>query len=138
MESNALGRVYADGEFVVRQGEAGDCMFTLQQGQLEVLVKHEGRDEMRVAVMEKGAIFGEMAIFEREVRSASVRALGEARVLTIDKKNFMKRVQEDPTLAFNLVKMMSQRIRHLTREVGERRAGPTRPRTDGPERRAAR
>lgn len=138
MSTDALGRVYADGDVVVRQGESGDCMFTLQEGRLEVLVKHEGRDEMRVAVMETGAIFGEMAIFEREVRSATVRALGEARVLTIDKKNFLRRVQEDPTLAFNLVKMMSQRIRRLTAEVGERRRGEDRRRISGvhePERR---
>jgi CRP-like cAMP-binding protein len=135
MESNALGRVYADGEAVVTQGEAGDCMFTLQEGRLEVLVTLPGRPDRRVAVMEKGAIFGEMAIFEREVRSATVRALGEARVLTIDKKNFLRRIQEDPTLAFNLVKLMSQRIRHLTLGVGERRVGPQGPRTDGPERR---
>ncbi len=135
MGSDALGRLYADGDIIVRQGEPGDCMFTLQEGRLEVLVKHEGRDEVRVALMEKGAIFGEMAIFEREVRSATVRALGEARVLTIDKKNFLRRIQEDPTLAFNLVKMMSQRIRHLTQGVGERRVRPQGPRADGPERR---
>lgn len=135
MDSNALGRVYADGETIVTQGETGDCMFTLQEGRLEVLVTPAGRPETRVAIMEKGAIFGEMAIFEREVRSATVRALGEAHVLTIDKKNFLRRIQEDPTLAFNLVKMMSQRIRHLTKGVGERRVGPQGPRTDGPERR---
>jgi CRP-like cAMP-binding protein len=135
MERSALGRVYADGDVIVRQGEPGDCMFTLQEGRLEVLVKHEGRAEIRVAVMEKGAMFGEMAIFEREVRSATVRALGTATVLTIDKKNFLRRIQEDPTLAFNLVKLMSQRIRHLTRGVGERRVGPQGPRADGPERR---
>jgi CRP-like cAMP-binding protein len=135
MERSALGRVYANGDVIVRQGEPGDCMFTLQEGRLEVLVKHEGRAEMRVAVMEKGAMFGEMAIFEREVRSATVRALGTATVLTIDKKNFLRRIQEDPTLAFNLVKLMSQRIRHLTLGVGERRVGPQGPRADGPERR---
>lgn len=121
MDSNALGRVYADGEVIVRQGDTGDCMFTLQDGRLEVLAEHEGRGEVRVAIMEKGAIFGEMAIFEREVRSATVRALGEARVLTIDKKSFLRRVHEDPSLAFNLVKMMSGRIRSLTVQMGERR-----------------
>jgi CRP-like cAMP-binding protein len=121
MENSALGRLYSDGEVIVRQGETGDCMFTLQEGRLEVLANHPGRGEVRVAVMEKGAIFGEMAIFERDVRSATVRALGEARVLTIDKKNFLRRVQEDPTLAFNLVRMMSQRIRSLTEKLGERR-----------------
>lgn len=119
--SGALGRIYADGETVVQQGEAGDCMYTLQEGRLEVLANRDGRGETRIGVMEKGAIFGEMAIFEREVRSATVRALGEARVLTIDRKSFLRRVHEDPSLAFNLVKMMSQRIRQLTESVGERR-----------------
>ena len=130
MADSALGRVYADGEVVVRQGEAGDCMFTIQEGQLEVLVSRDGQDKVRVGVMERGAIFGEMAIFEKEVRSATVRALGPARVLTIDKKTFLRRVQEDPSLAFNLVRMMSQRIRKLTVQAGERRAGSERRQAD--------
>jgi CRP-like cAMP-binding protein len=123
MDGSALGRVYADGEVVVHQGETGDCMYTVQEGRLEVLTGGEGRTEVRLGVMEQGAIFGEMAIFEKEVRSATVRALGPARVLTIDKKTFLRRVQEDPSLAFNLVRMMSQRIRKLTAQAGERRAG---------------
>jgi len=121
MAGNALGRVYADGEIVIRQGEVGDCMFTLQEGRLEVIAHHEVRGDVRVAIMDKGAIFGEMAIFERTVRSATVRALGEAHVLTIDKKSFLRRVQEDPSIAFNLVRMLSQRVRRLTEELGERR-----------------
>jgi CRP/FNR family cyclic AMP-dependent transcriptional regulator len=126
MDDSALGRVYADGEIVVQQGEIGDCMFTIQEGRLEVLAFQEGRGDVRVGIMEKGAIFGEMAIFEREVRSATVRALGEARVLTIDKKTFLRRVQEDPSLAFNLLRNMSQRIRRLTEQVGDRRRGTER------------
>jgi CRP/FNR family cyclic AMP-dependent transcriptional regulator len=126
MADSALGRVYADGEIVVQQGEIGDCMFTIQEGRLEVLAFQEGRGDVRVGIMEKGAIFGEMAIFEREVRSATVRALGEARVLTIDKKTFLRRVQEDPSLAFNLLRNMSQRIRRLTEQVGDRRRGTER------------
>lgn len=122
MSSDVLGKVYRDGEAVVRQGETGDCMFTVQEGRLEVVAEQAGRGAVRLTVLEKGDIFGEMAIFEREVRSATVRALGEARVLTIDKKTFLRRVQEDPSLAFNLVRMMSQRIRNLTTQVGERRA----------------
>jgi len=121
VEGSALGRVYADGEVVVRQGEPGDCMYNLQDGQLEVLSAFEGRPEVRIGVLEPGALFGEMAIFEHEVRSATIRALGQARVLTIDKRTFMRRVQEDPSLAFNLVRMMSRRIRQLTTQAGERR-----------------
>ena len=126
MDASALGKLYADGEVVVRQGDTGDCMYTVQEGQLEVVARQADRGEVRIAVMEKGAIFGEMAIFEHEVRSATVRALGPARVLTIDKKTFLRRVQEDPSLAFNLVRIMSQRIRKLSAQAGERRMGTDR------------
>ena len=122
MNVSTLGKTYTDGEIIVRQGESGNCMFTVQKGQVEVLKEHEGRGQVRVATLGKGDIFGEMAIFEREVRSATVRALGEAQVLTVDKKTFLRRVQEDPSLAFNLVRLMSQRIRNLTAELGERRS----------------
>ena len=63
--------------------------------------------------------FGEMAVFERDVRSATIRALGEARVITVDKKNFMRRVHSDPALAFRLVETMSHRIRRLTETIIE-------------------
>jgi CRP-like cAMP-binding protein len=116
MSSGALGKVYNDGEIIIRRGDVGDCMYVVQEGQVEVYVDHDGRD-VRLAVRGEGELIGEMAVFEREVRSASVRALGPARVLTIDKKNFMKRINEDPTLAFRIVETMSRRIRELSDEV---------------------
>ena len=116
MSTSGLGKTYSSGQVIVRQGESGDCMFAVQQGRLEVVKESKG-GEVRIAVLEEGDIFGEMAIFEREVRSATIRALGEARVLTVDKKTFLRRVQEDPSLAFNLVRMMSRRIRKLSSEV---------------------
>ena len=121
MKDSNLGKFYKDGEVVARQGELGDVMFVIQEGQLAVFKEHEGRLPVRVAVLNKGDIYGEMSIFEQEIRSATVQAMGEARVLTVDKKTFLRHVQEDPTLAFNLVRVMSQRIRNLIEETGERR-----------------
>ena len=118
---SSLGKTYKEGEVVVRQGEVGDCLFAVQEGQLEVIKEHKGRREVRIAILDKGDIFGEMAIFEQQVRSATVRALTEARVLTVDKRTFIRRVQEDPTLAFNLVRMMSHRIRNMSDQAGEKR-----------------
>jgi CRP-like cAMP-binding protein len=116
MESGALGKTYNNGEMIVRAGETGDCMYVIQAGQVEVL-QMKGDQEVRLAVMDEGDFFGEMALFEREVRSATVRALGEARVLTIDKRTFLRRVHEDPSLAYRLVQKMSQRIRKLNAEL---------------------
>jgi CRP/FNR family transcriptional regulator len=122
MGADGLGKTYGDRQVVVRQGDTGDCMYAIQNGRVEVVRETDG-GEVRVAVLEEGDIFGEMAIFEKEVRSATVRALGEARVLSIDKRTFLRRVQEDPSLAFNLALMMCKRIRRLNAELASLRRG---------------
>jgi CRP/FNR family cyclic AMP-dependent transcriptional regulator len=116
MSEAALGRLYEDGEIVVRQGEVGDCLYVIQDGTVEFLTEEDGTE---VILRTAGAneVFGEMAIFERQTRSATVRARGPARILTVDKKNFMRRINEDPSLAFNLVVTMSHRVRELSHEV---------------------
>ena len=118
MRTGELGKIYQDGENIVRQGEIGDCMYVIQEGQVEVISESSG-EEVRLAIRGAGEFFGEMAIFERTVRSATVRALGPARILTIDKKKFLRRIQEDPTLAFRIVEIMSRRIRELSEEVSQ-------------------
>ena len=117
METGALGKTYRDGEVIVRQGEAGDCMFVIQAGQVEVVGENDKQTAVRLAVLHEKDFFGEMALFDREVRSATVRALGEARVLTVDRKSFLRRVHEDPSLAFRIVEQMSHRIRELDAEM---------------------
>lgn len=116
IEKGALGRVYQDGEFITRQGDVGQVMYVIQQGKVEVLMEKEGRETL-LRVAEEGEFLGEMAIFDHEVRSASLRAKGEVKVLTIDKKNFLKRIHVDPSLAFKIVQTMSQRVRELGDEV---------------------
>ena len=122
MNSGSMGKDYAPGEIIVRQGETGDCMFAIQKGRVEILRSGKNGD-VRVAVLEEGEVFGEMSIFEREARSATVRALGQARLLTVDRKTFLRRVQEDPTLAFNLLQQMSRRIRKMNGELVELQMG---------------
>lgn len=115
-DSGYLGNIYKDGEYIVRQGEPGNSMYEIQGGKV-VVFRTEGADEIQLAELSKGEFFGEMAIFERAVRSASVRAKGEARVLTIDKKILLHRITQDPTLAFRILEKMSRRIRDLDAEM---------------------
>lgn len=122
MDMSSLGKMYRDGEEIVRQGEAGDCMYVIQAGRAEV-VRSEGGKESRLAVLQEGDVFGEMALFDQEERSATVRALGEVRALTVDKRTFLRHVHEDPSLAFRILQKMSRRIRDLNAELVRRRAG---------------
>jgi len=117
MTTGALGRLYADGEVVVRQGEVGNCMYVIQGGQVEVLLR-KGDSDVCVALLGEGDFFGEMALFDQEVRSATVRARGEVRLLTLEKKSFLRRIHEDPSLAFRIMEKMSHRIRELNGALG--------------------
>ncbi len=98
-------------------------MYMVQAGAVEVLTQSEG-ELIPLRVLGAGEIIGEMSLFDREVRSATVRAKGEARLLTIDRRTFLSRVQEDPSLAFNVVKTMSRRIRELSDELTRVRTKP--------------
>ncbi len=116
MSAGALGKVYENGEVLMRQGERGDGMLVIQEGEVEILLERDGRTT-RVRVAGEGELIGEMAIFENVVHSATVRALGRVRVLTVDRRNFLRQVNEDPTLAFRIVQTMSLRVRELSDQV---------------------
>jgi len=124
MQQGALGTVYLPGEEIVQQGETGDCMYVVQSGRVEVVQAGNGAPH-RLAVLEAGDFFGEMAVFEKEVRSATVRALDQARVMQVDRRTLLRRIQEDPLLAVNLLQTMSKRIRDLNAEIARLR-GPGR------------
>ena len=111
-----LGRLYTNGETIIRQGEEGDAMFVIQSGKVHVIVEQDGA-EMLVRSAGPGEVIGEMALVEREVRCATIRACGEVRVIRVDKQTFLRRVHEDPSLAFRVVKALSHRVRELTAEV---------------------
>lgn len=115
-DEGALGKEYADGDVICRQGEPGDRMYVIQSGRATVL-RDESGIEVVVGELAVGDIFGEMAIVERRPRSATVRANGAARVLTLDKRAFLRQVHADPSLAYRILEGMSHRIRKLTEEL---------------------
>jgi CRP/FNR family transcriptional regulator, cyclic AMP receptor protein len=115
--STAFGRLYTHGEIIIKQGTLGDCLFVIQEGKVEVIDETGGK-ETKVAELGDKEFFGEMGLFEKDVRSCTVRAVGDTRLLTIDKQNFIATIQKDPSLAFRLLESMSRRLRNTTRELG--------------------
>ena len=113
-----LGKQYQDGEIIVRQGEAGSCMYVIQDGTVEVLAEADG-EELHLRVLGPNDFFGEMALFEEETRTATIRSKGPSRILTVDKKSFLSGIHEDPSLVLRLVQTMSHRIRDLTERLAK-------------------
>lgn len=124
MDDAVLGKEYGDTEIICCQGEPGDRMYVVQSGRAQVF-REDGDSRVVVGELGKGDVFGEMSIFDRQPRSATVQAVGSARILTLDKRAFLRRVHEDPTLAFTILQKMSERLRALDEEVSRlKRANP--------------
>lgn len=127
MTAAAFGRLYEDGDVIVRRGEAGDSLFVVQDGIVEIVVDG-GPTEVVLRSAGRNEILGEMAMFGGGIRSATIRAKGPSRVLTLDKRNFMRRMSEDPSLAFGMMETMALRVRELSDEVVKlRRETPSDP-----------
>ena len=116
-ESMFLGRWYNDGQIICRQGELGDCMYVVHEGQVELMWR-DGDKEYCLGVVESGDFWGEGALLERDhMRTATARAIGRTCVLTIEKRMFLGRIHEDPSFAIKILKKLSRRVHQLETEL---------------------
>ncbi|MEF9426996.1 MAG: cyclic nucleotide-binding domain-containing protein [Candidatus Mariimomonas ferrooxydans] len=95
MKESELGKRYRDGEIICIEGEEGKYMFVILSGKVAV-VKTTPDGELQLVTLKQGEIFGEMALLDRLPRSATVKAVGESRILSIDKKGFIAGLSKDP------------------------------------------
>jgi CRP-like cAMP-binding protein len=96
----------AAGEALFREGEQGNLMFVLVSGTAEITVR--GR-VMETA--EAGAIFGEMAMIDEGVRSATVVAKSDCKLVPIAQNRFNFLIQQTPNFALQVMKVIAKRLR---------------------------
>ena len=101
---------------IIKQGTTGNCLYIIQKGHVEVIEETPTAD-IKVAELKKKDFFGEMSLFEKDVRSCTVKALSDVKVLTLDKRSFYKTIQNDPSLAFRLLEKMSNRLRKMNEKM---------------------
>jgi len=119
MKNEGIGKIYSDNEVICREGEPGSVMYVIQSGEIKITKKSETGKDLKVATLKSGDFFGEMSLFDKLPRSATATALGDAQILSIDKKKFFKTIDRDPTLVFKMLESMSRRIRTLNDEYAQ-------------------
>jgi CRP-like cAMP-binding protein/Zn-dependent protease len=83
---------YRAGDYVIRQGEAGEHFYLIRQGQAEVIQVGEDGWPRELATLRRGDYFGELALLYNQTRSASVRALTPLQVYALDRDSFERLV----------------------------------------------
>ena len=114
--SVATERDHPKGEIVVKEGEAGDTMFLILSGSVSVLQKQGTEQETLITTLAAGDYFGEMALFEDQPRSATVKTDGDAKFLVLGKLEFEEIMREFPQIAINICQVFSRRVRETQRK----------------------
>jgi CRP-like cAMP-binding protein len=114
-------RDYTANEIILKEGEEGDWAYLIESGQVLVYVVKDGI-EVPLKILGKGEIFGEMSMIDNSLRSASCRALIDARLVTVTQDQLLDRIQAaDP-----VVRLLMRAFLDRLREQNE--SGKTRPR----------
>lgn len=100
----------AAGDVLASQGDAGDALFVIGSGELQI-VKRSGTTDVPIAVVGPGEIVGEMSIFEAQPRNASVRAISQARVIRIGRDEILAILRTRPSATLSMLRTMMGRLR---------------------------
>ena len=106
----------AKGKDFFTEGDDGDCMYIILHGFIDIYIHKLGK-EIKVARLKERDFFGEMSLLEKMPRSATARAYTDILVLEIKEENFLKFIQYEPEISFNLMKALSSRVRKLNEHV---------------------
>ena len=107
-ESN-INRSYSEDELVFSENEPGRELYIIQSGRIKISKMVNGQEVM-LAMLQPGDIFGEMALLDNKPRSASAICSENCTMLAINKANFEGMVKAQPQLATKLITLLSERI----------------------------
>jgi len=120
-----VDRTYAAGEQVIRQGAAGDSMFVIMRGRVEVTAREGDGPAVTLAVLGPGDCFGEMSLMTGAPRVATITTLEESRLLEVGKESFRAILAARPELVQKLSESLRLRLAERTQAIaGVERATP--------------
>ncbi len=97
---------FAAKENIFEEGQEGDCMYIVKEGEVDLYYRGKF-----LATIQKGGIFGEMALIDSLSRSASAVAKTDCQLVPVDEKHFTRLVQETPAFALQVMRILVQRLR---------------------------
>jgi CRP-like cAMP-binding protein len=99
------------GALLFSKGDAGDGLYVLIEGEVEIRAGSEGGRDVRLAALKAPALLGEMAVLDGGERSADVVALRRAKLLRISRAAALAALESEPKALLALLAEMSRRLR---------------------------
>jgi CRP-like cAMP-binding protein len=107
----SVSRRYDAGEVVFREGDGGDTCYIVRSGLARAVRQHSDGRSITLSHFGPGDIFGELAMFDEEPRSATVDVIDEVEVVAIPGRDMQRLMREHPEIAVKLNAALAQRLR---------------------------
>lgn len=98
----------AAGTTIFSAGDPRDHMYAVVEGEVDIFVNGK-----LVETVEKGGIFGEMALIDAESRTGTAVAKTDAKVVAVDERRFLFLIQQTPNFALHVMRVLSDRLRRM-------------------------
>lgn len=105
---------FAAGEVIFRQGEPGELMYVIQEGEVELRL-----DEHLLETVGPGGIFGEMALLDPTARNATAIARTGCRVVPLNQTRFKVHVHHTPYFAIQVMRIIADRLCRMNQEASQ-------------------
>ena len=109
-------RQFKAGEFIFRESDEGETAYIIERGLVEVTQQSEGQ-EIHLASLGTGEIFGEMSLLEERPRCATVKAVEETMVREIPRAELSQSLHSDPQTILNLIRVLFERLREANSTI---------------------
>jgi CRP/FNR family transcriptional regulator len=113
----AVPRSFERGEVIFREGDSGDTCYVVRAGRVGIQREHMDGRTLTLAELRPGAIFGELAMFGRETRSATAEALEPTALLAILSVDVQRVIKSSPEIALKMLGAMADRLRRANERL---------------------
>ncbi len=110
-------RVFGEGEVIFEEGGPGDYAYMVMQGEIGIYKNLRSEAPLRLAILYKGDIFGEMALFDDSARAASAKSDTESICLAVSKQEFDRRLNNTDPIIKSMMQCMMGRVRSISDEA---------------------
>ena len=102
---------FKKGELIIREGERDGRLFVIISGKVEIIKGLGSQNEKPLRIFRPINYFGEMALLDDYIRTASIVAMEDTEILSLDQWNIREEIRKYPSIAIELLQTLSRRIR---------------------------
>ena len=113
----AVPRTYQAGEAIFREGDSGDTCYVIRKGAVKVSTTHSSGRAITLAELRSGEMFGELAMFRGETRSASVEAIEPTEAVALLAPDMQRLMRRHPDIAVKMLAELAERLRAANERV---------------------